>query len=498
MRGLMANPKGEIIERPIKANFMEGLSVLEYFISTHGARKGLADTALRTADSGYLTRRLVDVAQDVIIRSEDCKTKDFIELPLRTEDGTINANLIGRVAAKKFTTKRNRELLKRGQEIDLPELEEIAEAFGDEDVDIPVRSVLKCELESGICAACYGRALATRSTVELGDAVGIIAAQSIGEPGTQLTMRTFHTGGVAGLDITQGLPRVVELFEARKPKGLAQISPVAGKVSVEESDKAVKVIVTDEKGEDHSFNFPSRTLLNVRHGDRIEAGTQLNEGSLYPVELLEIRGRTETELYLVAEVQRVYKAQGVDINDKHIELIVRQMLKRVRIESKGSTNLLPGALEDRHQLKLINKRVKDDGGTPAKAEGVILGITKASLATESFLSAASFQETTKVLTDAALEGKRDRLQGLKENVIIGKLIPAATGLKHYRTLEIEPVEPAQRPDEDLLDEEELAAELGLSEDGDEVTELEGFGPSFAEELEELAEEIETGAEGDSD
>ncbi|HEX2466699.1 MAG TPA: DNA-directed RNA polymerase subunit beta' [Solirubrobacterales bacterium] len=498
MRGLMANPKGEIIERPIKANFMEGLSVLEYFISTHGARKGLADTALRTADSGYLTRRLVDVAQDVIIRAEDCKTKDFIELPLRDEDGSINSNLIGRVAAKKFTTKRNRELLKRGQEIDLPELEEIAEAFADEVVAIPVRSVLKCELESGICSSCYGRALASNSTVELGDAVGIIAAQSIGEPGTQLTMRTFHTGGVAGLDITQGLPRVVELFEARKPKGLAQISPVAGKVSVEESDKAVKVIVTDEKGEDHAFNFPSRTLLNVKHGDRIEAGVQLNEGSLYPAELLEIRGRTETELYLVREVQRVYKAQGVDINDKHIELIVRQMLKRVRIESKGSTSLLPGALEDRHRLKGINKQVKDEGGTPAKVEEVILGITKASLATESFLSAASFQETTKVLTDAALEGKRDRLLGLKENVIIGKLIPAATGLKHYRTLEIEPVEPAQRPDEDLLDEDELAAELGLSEDGDEVTELEGFGPSFAEELEELAEEIETGADGDSD
>jgi DNA-directed RNA polymerase subunit beta' len=491
MRGLMANPKGEIIERPIKANFMEGLSVLEYFISTHGARKGLADTALRTADSGYLTRRLVDVAQDVIIRAEDCKTKDFIEMPLRVE-GSLNWNLIGRVAAKKFTTKRGRELLKRGQEIDLPELEQIAEAFEDEEIDIPVRSVLKCELEAGICRACYGRALATGAMVELGDAVGIIAAQSIGEPGTQLTMRTFHTGGVAGLDITQGLPRVVELFEARKPKGLAQISPVAGKVAVEETDKAVKVVVTDTKGEDHAFNFPARTLLHVKHGDRIEAGMQLNEGSLYPAELLEIRGRTDTELYLVREVQRVYKAQGVDINDKHIELIVRQMLKRVRIDSKGSTNLLPGALEDRHQLKLINKQVKDDGGTPAKAEEVILGITKASLATESFLSAASFQETTKVLTDAALEGKRDRLLGLKENVIIGKLIPAATGLKHYRTLEIEPVEPAQRPDEDLLDEEELAAELGLSEDGEEVAELEGFGPSFAEELEELAQEIETG------
>jgi len=490
MRGLMANPKGEIIERPIKANFMEGLSVLEYFISTHGARKGLADTALRTADSGYLTRRLVDVAQDVIVRAEDCKTKEGVEMPLRS-DGRLNEHLIGRVAAKKFATKRGRELLKRGQEIDLPELEQIAEAFGDEELTVPVRSVLKCDLESGVCRACYGRSMATGATVELGDAVGIIAAQSIGEPGTQLTMRTFHTGGIAGQDITQGLPRVVELFEARKPKGLAQMAKAAGKAAVEETDKAVKVTVTDAKGEDEAYSFPARTRLNVKNGERIEAGTQLNEGSLYPAELLAIRGRTETELYLVAEVQRVYRAQGVDINDKHIELIVRQMLKKVRIESKGSTTLLPGALEDRHRLKRLNKGVKDDGGTPAKAEETILGITKASLATESFLSAASFQETTKVLTDAALEGKRDRLVGLKENVIIGKLIPAATGLKHYRTLEIEPVEPAQRPEEELLDEEELAAELGLSEDGEQATELEGFGPSFAEELEELAQEIET-------
>jgi DNA-directed RNA polymerase subunit beta' len=497
MRGLMANPKGEIIENPVKASFMEGLDVLEYFISTHGARKGLADTALRTADSGYLTRRLVDVAQDVIVRAEDCKTKDFVEMSLRADDGSLNDNLIGRVSAKKFATKRGRELLKRSQVIDLPELELIAEAYGDEEVTIPVRSVLKCELESGVCQSCYGRSMATSFVVELGDAVGIIAAQSIGEPGTQLTMRTFHTGGVAGHDITQGLPRVVELFEARKPKGLAQMAREAGKVAVEETDKAVKVIVTDSKGEDESYSFPARTRLNVSHGERIEAGTQLNEGSLYPAELLEIRGRTETELYLVSEVQRVYKAQGVDINDKHIELIVRQMMKKVRVESKGSTTLLPGALEDRHRLKRLNKEVKDDGGNPAKAEEVILGITKASLATESFLSAASFQETTKVLTDAALEGKRDRLVGLKENVIIGKLIPAATGLKHYRTLEIEPVEPAQRPEEDLLDEEELAAELGLSDDGEEVTELEGFGPSFAEELEELAQEIET-SDGDSE
>jgi DNA-directed RNA polymerase subunit beta' len=491
MRGLMANPKGEIIERPIKANFMEGLSVLEYFISTHGARKGLADTALRTADSGYLTRRLVDVAQDVIVRADDCKTKEFVEMPLRGDDGRLNDNLMGRVAAKKFATKRGRELLKRGQVIDMPELETIAEAYGDEEVSVPVRSVLKCELESGVCQSCYGKSMATSDLVELGDAVGIIAAQSIGEPGTQLTMRTFHTGGVAGHDITQGLPRVVELFEARKPKGLAQMARADGKVAVEETDKAVKVIVTDSKGEDESYSFPARTRLNVKQGQRVDAGTQLNEGSLYPAELLEIRGRTETELYLVGEVQKVYKAQGVDINDKHIELIVRQMMKKVRVESKGSTTLLPGALEDRHRLKRLNKKVKDDGGTPAKAEEVILGITKASLATESFLSAASFQETTKVLTDAALEGKRDRLVGLKENVIIGKLIPAATGLKHYRSLEIEPVEPAQRPEEELLDEEELAAELGLSEDGEEVTELEGFGPSFADELEELAQEIET-------
>jgi len=490
MRGLMANPKGEIIERPIKANFMEGLSVLEYFISTHGARKGLADTALRTADSGYLTRRLVDVAQDVIVRTDDCKTKDFIEMPLRT-DGELNMNLVGRLAAKKFTTKRGRELVKRNQELDLPELEEIAEAFGDEEVTVPIRSVLKCEAETGVCRKCYGRAMATGDTVELGDAVGIIAAQSIGEPGTQLTMRTFHTGGVAGLDITQGLPRVVELFEARKPKGLAKMAETDGRVSVEESEKTLRVIVTDAKGEDHAYSFPPRTQLMVKHGDRVEAGTRLSEGSLYPAELLEIRGRTETELYLVGEVQQVYRSQGVDINDKHIELIVRQMMKKVRIDSKGSTTLLPGQLEDRHRLKRLNKQVKDDGGTPAKAEEVILGITKASLATESFLSAASFQETTKVLTDAALEGKRDRLQGLKENVIIGKLIPAATGLRHYRGIEIEPVEPAQPPEEALMDEEELAAELGLSEEG-EVAELEGFGPSFAEELEELATEIDTG------
>jgi DNA-directed RNA polymerase subunit beta' len=497
MRGLMANPKGEIIERPIKANFMEGLSVLEYFISTHGARKGLADTALRTADSGYLTRRLVDVSQDVIVRLEDCKTKDYIEMPLYRDAGELNPNLVGRVAAKKFTTKRGRDLLKRNQEIDWPEVHEIAEGFkDDEDVTVPVRSVLKCEAESGICRQCYGIMPATGFLVEIGDAVGIIAAQSIGEPGTQLTMRTFHTGGVAGLDITQGLPRVVELFEARKPKGLAKLAEVAGKVSVEETDKAVKVEITDDKGEEHAYSFPPRTNILVEPGKRVDRGDQLNEGSLYPAEILEIKGRTDTEVYIVAEVQRVYRTQGVDINDKHIELIVRQMLKKVRVESKGSTELLPGQLEDRLVFDAINEKVKGKKTkTPARAEEVILGITKASLATESFLSAASFQETTKVLTDAALEGKRDRLMGLKENVIIGKLIPAATGLKHYRGLQIEPVEPAQPPVEEFS-EEELAKELDLAGDGEAgASQMEGFGPSFAEELEELASEIETPGAG---
>jgi DNA-directed RNA polymerase subunit beta' len=492
MRGLMANPKGEIIERPIKSNFMEGLDVLEYFISTHGARKGLADTALRTADSGYLTRRLVDVAQDVIVNTEDCKTKDFVEMALY-KDGEPNTNLLGRWAAKKVETKRGRELFKRNQEIDKPELAELVEAFeGDEDATVPVRSSLKCELPSGICQACYGRAMATGQTAEIGDAVGIVAAQSIGEPGTQLTMRTFHTGGVAGLDITQGLPRVVELFEARKPKGLAQLALESGKVQVERSDKGDKVVITDSEGEENAYSFPPRTVLNVAHGDKVERGDQLNEGSLDPKELLAVKGRPATEAYLVAEVQRVYKAQGVDINDKHIELIVRQMLRKVQIESKGSTDLLPGQLEDRLKLQVTNKKAKADGGTAAKSEEVILGITKASLATESFLSAASFQETTKVLTDAALEGKRDRLVGLKENVIIGKLIPAATGLRHYRTIEIDPVEPPQRPDEQL-DDDALAAELGLSSEFEQPkgADVEGFGSSFADELEELASEIDT-------
>ena len=495
MRGLMANPKGEIIERPIKANFMEGLSVLEYFISTHGARKGLADTALRTADSGYLTRRLVDVSQDVIIRLEDCGTAEHVDMPLLADGGRgPNAHLLGRYTATEVTTKRGRKLAERDEMIDPRKLDEILEAWGGEQTTIPVRSVLKCEADSGLCQHCYGVAPATGKLVAIGDAVGIIAAQSIGEPGTQLTLRTFHTGGVAGADITQGLPRVVELFEARKPKGLAKLAEEDGTVTVEATDKALRVVVTDADGHETAYPFPRRTRLYVQSGDRIEKGHQLNEGSIYPAELLDIRGRTATELYLVNEVQKVYRSQGVDINDKHVEVVARQMMKKVRIEQKGDTQYLPGAFIDRHDLAKENARVEGEGGEGAEIAEIILGITKASLATDSFLSAASFQETTKVLTDAALEGKTDRLVGLKENVIIGKLIPAATGLRRYRRLVIEPTEPVSRPSADeigLLDDRELAAELGLMTEG----ELENLGlgadggsdgAAFGEELADLS------------
>ncbi len=508
MRGLMANPKGEIIERPIKANFMEGLSVLEYFISTHGARKGLADTALRTADSGYLTRRLVDVAQDVIIREPDCGTDDYIEMGVFKDGGDPNDDLVGRFAAQEIATKRGRVLVEQGVEIGRPEFAELVKAFQDDhdrgtQVTVPVRSVLKCQALSGVCQACYGRAMATGQLAQIGDAVGIIAAQSIGEPGTQLTMRTFHTGGVAGADITHGLPRVVELFEARKPKGLAQIAEQDGTVSIEESEKALTVVITDAAGEEHRHAFPRRTRLFVRAGEQIVAGKQLNEGSLYPHDLLKLRGRTETERYLVNEVQEVYKSQGVDINDKHIELIVRQMLKKVRVDQKGDTEYLPGQFVDRFEFARVNANIDNEGGETAQYEDIILGITKASLNTDSFLSAASFQETTKVLTDAALEGKIDRLNGLKENVIIGKLIPAATGLKRYRRIEIEPAEPLPRAIDEvgLLDQDEIAAELGLhggdalgagygQEFDADLASLEKIGagstdPGFVEELAEL-------------
>src|SRR5205807_2695881 len=452
MRGLVANPKGDIIPRPIKANFREGLSVLEYFISTHGARKGLADTALRTADSGYLTRRLVDVAQDVIIREEDCGTKEFIELPVFLPDG-LNQSLAGRVVAtdvfKPLASGKpgKTKLLGKGQELTprklkqlVVDLEEAAQEFR-----VPVRSVFKCRSEFGVCRACYGTFLATGELCEIGDAVGIIAAQSIGEPGTQLTMRTFHTGGVAGADITHGLPRVVEIFEARNPKGAAKLSEVSGTVKIEQTDRGPKLsILVEGEEEPVSYQLPRRTRILVADGQVVEPGDALHEGSLNPADLLRLKGDTATELYLVQEVQKVYKSQGVDIHDKHIELIVRQMLKKVRVESAGDTDLLPGQLVDKVVLDRENARVKKEKKEQATWEPLILGITKASLATESFLSAASFQETTKVLTDASIEGKVDRLLGLKENVIIGKLIPAATGLKRYRSIEIAPAEPIVR------------------------------------------------------
>ena len=455
MRGLMADPKGEIIARPIKANFMEGLTVLEYFISTHGARKGLADTALRTADSGYLTRRLVDVSQDVIVREEDCGTEEYIDAPLILDD-TPNKSVAGRVAAMdirkplKDGKPGKTVIVEKGAEITMSALRRLVEELAEhaETATIPVRSVLKCRSEWGLCRLCYGTFLATGGMAEIGDAVGIIAAQSIGEPGTQLTMRTFHTGGVAGSDITHGLPRVVEIFEARNPKGAGTLAEVSGKIDIEEAERTIKLTVTPtsigpdgELADPKEYSFPRRTRLLVSNGGTVEAGDALNEGSLNPADLLQLKSATSTELYLVNEVQKVYKSQGVEIHDKHIELIVRQMLKKIRVESAGDTALLPGQLADKVVLERENTRVKKEKGEQATYEPIILGITKASLATESFLSAASFQETTKVLTDAAIEGKVDRLNGLKENVIIGKLIPAATGLKQYRQISIEPTEP---------------------------------------------------------
>jgi DNA-directed RNA polymerase subunit beta' len=493
MRGLMANPKGEIIERPIKANFMEGLSVLEYFISTHGARKGLADTALRTADSGYLTRRLVDVSQDVIIRESDCGSDEWIELPLYVPEG-VNKSVAGRVLAGDVKSGR-KTVASKGDEITPRTLRELVEALGDDarEARLPVRSVLKCKAETGVCQACYGTFLATGNLSEIGDAVGIIAAQSIGEPGTQLTMRTFHTGGVAGADITHGLPRVVEIFEARNPKGAAKLAPVSGRVDVEETDRGPKVTIfpegVDENGEplaEVEEQLPRRTRLLVTKGELVQAGDPLHEGSLAPAELLELKGSTATELYLVGEVQKVYKSQGVDIHDKHIELIVRQMLKKVKVREAGDTELLPGQLVDKVVLERENARVAEAKGEPATSDPVILGITKASLATESFLSAASFQETTKVLTDASIEGKVDHLLGLKENVIIGKLIPAATGLKRYRTIEIAPSEkvPAAMYTRPETEAELLAALKEIGSDGSDLS-LGGLGIDFGGEPERV-------------
>ena len=438
IRGLMADPTGRIIDVPIKANFREGLTVLEYFNSTHGARKGLADTALKTADSGYLTRRLVDVAQDMIVREEDCGTMQGISV-VEIRDGNeviedLHDRINGRFAFEPvFDPEEGSLLVEKNQFID----DDLADLLIRKGIrELWIRSVLTCKARYGVCVKCYGRNLATGRIVDVGEAVGIIAAQSIGEPGTQLTMRTFHTGGVAGDDITQGLPRVEELFEARKPKGLAVIAEFDGIVQVAETRQRREIRITPEHGETKSYSIPYGSRIKVREGEQVEAGQELTEGSINPHDLLKVKGPRGVQLYLLQEVQRVYRLQGVDINDKHIEVMIRQMLKRVKVEEAGDTSLLPGSLVDAAVFAEINREVEVSGGQPAVARPLLLGITKASLATDSFLSAASFQETTRVLTEAAIKGKSDPLLGLKENVIIGKLVPAGTGMPRYRNIRV--------------------------------------------------------------
>ena len=440
MRGLMANATGKTVEIPIKSNFREGLSILEYFISSNGARKGLADTALRTADSGYLTRRLVDVSHNVIVREFDCGTDEGVEVRAFTDGKEVieplKQRIVGRVALNDIVDPLSGEVIVEQNEEILEPAAERVEACGIESVAI--RSVMTCHSRTGICAKCYGRNLATGEEVNIGEAVGITAAQSIGEPGTQLTMRTFHTGGVAGSDITQGLPRVEELFEARKPKGLAEICEADGTVIAIEArkDNKTEVRVRGEE-EDRTYIIPYGARINVKEGDQVFAGGQITRGPLNPHDILRLNGVEGVYQYLLKEVQRVYKQQGVDINDKHVEVIVSQMLSKYKIEDAGDTDLLPGGLYGKFEIEEANAKALEEGGEPCVPKRILLGITKASLATNSFLSAASFQETTRVLTDAAIKGKNDKLLGLKENVIIGKLIPAGTGMKRYRNIELD-------------------------------------------------------------
>ena len=513
MRGLMADTTGHTIELPIKSNFREGLDVLEYFISAHGARKGLSDTALRTADSGYLTRRLVDVSQDLIVRETDCcEGKEIPYMEIKAfSDGkevieSLEERITGRYIAETITDPDTGEVVVKANHMCTPKraaaVMKVLEKLGRDSVKI--RTILSCKSYTGICAKCYGANMATGQAVQVGEAVGIIAAQSIGEPGTQLTMRTFHTGGVAGGDITQGLPRVEELFEARKPKGLAIITEFGGVVELKDTKKKREIIVTNnETGESKTYLIPYGSRIKVSNGDVLEAGDELTEGSVNPHDILKIKGVRAVQDYMLREVQRVYRLQGVEINDKHIEVIVRQMLKKVRIEENNDADVLPGNSMDVLEYNDMNEKLVAEGKTPADGKQVMLGITKASLATDSFLSAASFQETTKVLTEAAINGKVDHLIGLKENVLIGKLIPAGTGMKRYRSVTLNTDEIVEDTDEIILSEDDPAL-LDIKEEliADAKEALESKDKAFemetAEETEEVLEDEENAEAKDAD
>ena len=494
MRGLMADTTGRTIELPIKSNFREGLDVLEYFMSAHGARKGMSDTALRTADSGYLTRRLVDVSQELIIHDSDCVEGTGKEIPGmyvkafmdgNEEIESLQERITGRFSCEDIKDKDGNVIVKKNHMITPLRAEKVMKKGVDRNgkplEEVKIRTILTCKCKNGVCTKCYGANMATGEAVQVGEAVGIIAAQSIGEPGTQLTMRTFHSGGVAGDDITQGLPRVEELFEARKPKGLAIITEFAGVANISDTKKKREVIVTnDETGESKAYLIPYGSRIKVQDGQVLEAGDELTEGSVNPHDILKIKGLRAAQDYLLREVQRVYRLQGVEINDKHIEVIVRQMLKKIRIEDNGDTEFLPGTLVDVLDFEEENERLIEEGKEPAEGKQVMLGITKASLATNSFLSAASFQETTKVLTEAAIKGKIDPLIGLKENVIIGKLIPAGTGMKQYSNIKLD------------TDEEEV--EFDEMEENEDVTVGEETTEDTEETLTDAVDEVELSEE----
>lgn len=479
MRGLMSDTAGNTIEIPITSNFREGLSVQEFFISTHGSRKGLSDTALRTADSGYLTRRLVDVSQDVIITEDDCGTDEYI-VAKEIKDGNrqvedLKSIIIGRYAFEDILDLDTGEIIVHKNDMINEAIAERIESKGIKEVK--VRSVLGCKMKHGVCAKCYGRNLATGKPVNIGEAVGIIAAQSIGEPGTQLTMRTFHSGGIAGVGITSGLPRVEELFEARKPKGLAYITEIEGTVKIQENKKRNDVIVTAEDGEEKVYQIPYGAHIRVNDGDHVEKGEPLTEGSINPQDILRVNGAEGVRDYIIREVQKVYRLQGVDIDDKHIEIIIRQMMSKIKVEESGDSGFLSGSVVDARDFKMTNEQLVKEGKTPATGTHSLMGITKASLATESFLSAASFQETTRVLTETSIKGKVDHLIGLKENVIIGKLIPAGTGIAKYDRIE---VDYDGKAEEDMI-EAEKAQELNDSEEAEESTVKSGNYESLQDE-----------------